>query len=209
MPDNGLRTSVQETTGHVFSVSWVAFYHLVGWFEASIGDFSDWQLFMVSLFGWDNWGISYQWEMDTGIWHQVSLEFSKINIESTIESERGSNWGNNLANESVKVGVCWSFNIQVSAANVIDSFIVYHESAVRVFKCCMSSQDSIIRLNDSSSYLWGWVDGEFKLWFLSVINRQTFHEEGGESRSGTTTERVEEKKTLKSWALVGQLTYTV
>merc|ERR1711962_699053 len=44
-------TSVQETTSHVLSVSWIAFNHLVGWFEASVGDFSDRQLFMVSLFG--------------------------------------------------------------------------------------------------------------------------------------------------------------
>ncbi|KAL4226984.1 hypothetical protein ACF0H5_014960 [Mactra antiquata] len=34
-------TSVQHTASHVFTVTWVTFYHLVGWLEASVGDFSN------------------------------------------------------------------------------------------------------------------------------------------------------------------------
>ena len=58
-------------------------------------------------------------------------------------------------------------------------------------------------------YLWGGVDGEFQLGFLSVIDGETFHEEGGESGSGTTTEGVEDQETLKTGTLVGKLSDSV
>ena len=34
-------TTVQHTTGHVLSVTWIALDHLVGWLEASVGDLSN------------------------------------------------------------------------------------------------------------------------------------------------------------------------
>ena len=42
-------TTVQHTTGHVFTVSWIAFDHLVSWLEASIGDLGNGELLVVSL----------------------------------------------------------------------------------------------------------------------------------------------------------------
>ena len=42
-------TTVQHTAGHVFTVSWIALDHLVGWFETSVGDFSNGELFVVCL----------------------------------------------------------------------------------------------------------------------------------------------------------------
>ena len=52
------------------------------------------------------------------------------------------------------------------------------------------------------SYLWRWVDSELQLALLSVVHTQSLHEEGGESRSGTSSERVEDKESLESSALV-------
>ena len=42
-------TTVQHAAGHVFTVSWIALDHLVGWFETSVGDFSNGELFVVCL----------------------------------------------------------------------------------------------------------------------------------------------------------------
>ncbi len=67
-------TTVQQAASHVLAVTWVAFYHLIGWFEASISDFRHWELLMVSLLCRDHWGIGSQWEVDTRIGHQVGLE---------------------------------------------------------------------------------------------------------------------------------------
>ena len=70
-------------------MTWVAFDHLVGWFEAGIGDFRDGKLFVVSLFCRDDWCVGGEREVNTWVWDQVSLELGKIDVEGTIESEGG------------------------------------------------------------------------------------------------------------------------
>jgi hypothetical protein len=50
-------TSVHHAAGHVFTVSWVALNHHGSGFEDGVGDFSDRELFVVSLFSGDNWGV--------------------------------------------------------------------------------------------------------------------------------------------------------
>ena len=187
----------------------IALNHLVAWFEASVGYFSNRQLFMVCLFSRDDWSIGNEREMDTWVGYQVSLELSKIHIEGTIEAEGGSDGGHNLTNKPVQVGVGWSLNVKVSSADIINSFVVNHEGAVRVFQGSMSGQNGVVGLNNSGGYLGCWVDREFKLRFLAVVNRQAFHQKGGESRSSSSTERVENEKSLKSSTVISQLAYTV
>ena len=48
------------------------------------------------------------------------------------------------------------------------------------------------------------VDGELKFALLSVVHTQSLEEKRGESRSGTSTERVEDKESLKTGTLVSQ-----
>ena len=35
-------SSVHHGASHIFTMSWIAFSHHVGWFEATVGDFSNW-----------------------------------------------------------------------------------------------------------------------------------------------------------------------
>jgi hypothetical protein len=72
--------------------------------------------------------------MDTGIWHQVGLELSDINVQGTIESQRGSQRGDDLGNESVQVGVGGSLDIELSSADIVDGFIVENDSDVSVLQ---------------------------------------------------------------------------
>ena len=78
----------------------------------------------------DNWCISYQREVNPWVGHKVGLELSQIHIECSIKPERCRYGRYNLADETVQVGVGRPLNIQVSAADIIDSFIVHHESTV-------------------------------------------------------------------------------
>jgi hypothetical protein len=147
--------------------------------------------------------------MDTRVWHQVSLELSKIDVESTIESERCSDGRHDLSDQTIQVGVCGSFDVQVTTANVVDGFVVNHESTIGVFQGGVSGQDGVVWFDNSGGYLWGGVDGEFKFGFLSIINGETFHKEGGESGSGASTEGVEDKESLKTGTLIGKLSDAV
>ena len=102
-----------------------------------------------------------------------------------------------MTNQSVKIGVGWSFDIQVTSADIIDGFVVNHESTVRVFQSGVSGEDGVVWFNNSGGDLWCWVDSELQFGFLTVINGKTFHQEGSETGTGTTTEGVEDQETLK------------
>jgi len=202
-------TPVQEAASHVLAVAGIALDHLVGWLEAGIGDLCNRELLVVGLLRRDDWCIGHQWEVDTGVGHQVGLELSQINIEGTIKTKGGSDGGDNLANQPVEVGVGGALNVQVPAADVIDGLIVYHKCTVRVFQGSVGGKDGIVGLNNCSGNLWCRIDGKLQLGLLSIINRQAFHEKGGEARSSAATKGVEEQESLKSSTLVSQLTDTV
>jgi len=57
--------------------------------------------------------------------------------------------------------------------------------------------------------LWGWVDGETKLGFLTIIDGESLEEEGSESRSGSTTDGVENEETLETSTLVSEFSDSV
>jgi len=73
----------------------------------------------------------------------------------------------------------------------------------------MGGQDGIVWFDDSGGDLWGWVDSELKLGLLTVVDGQTFHQQGSETGAGTTTEAVEDEETLETGTLIGQFTDSV
>jgi hypothetical protein len=72
--------------------------------------------------------------MDSGVWHEVGLEFSDINVKGTIESERGSKRGDNLSNKSVQVSVSGSLDIKGSSADIIDGLVIKHNGDIGMFE---------------------------------------------------------------------------
>jgi len=147
--------------------------------------------------------------MDSWVWHQVGLELGNIDVKGTIESEGGSKGGDNLRDESVEVGVSGSLNVEGSSTDIVDGFVVKHDSDIGVLKKRMGGQDGVVWLNNSGGDLWGWVDGETELGFLTIINGKSLEEEGSKSRSGTTTDGVENEETLETCALIGKLSDSV
>jgi len=202
-------TTVQHTTGHVFTVTWITFDHLVGWLEASVGDLGNGELLVVGLLGRDDWSVGDQWEMDTWVWDQVSLELSKIDVEGTIESEGCGDGRHNLTNQTIQIGVGWSFDIQVTSADIVDGLVVNHEGTVRVLQGGVGGEDGVVWFDNSGGNLWSWVDSKLQLGFLTVVNGQTFHQKGSKTGTGTTTEGVEDQETLKTGTLISQFSDSV
>ena len=167
-------TSVEHGAGHVLSVSWVALGHHVGWFEWRVGDFSNWELFVIGLFSWDDGGVWGQHEVNSWVGHQVGLEFSDVDVQGTVESQRGSQRGNDLGNQSVEVGVGGSFNVQVSSADVVDGFVVQHHADISVLQQRMGGEDWVVGLNNGGWDLRGRIDSESEFGFLAVVNWQSF-----------------------------------
>ena len=164
---------------------------------------------MISFLGGDDWGIGGKHEVDSWVWHQVGLELSDIDVKGTIESEGGSQTGDGLSNESVQVGVGWSLDIKISSADVIDGFVINHNGDISVLKKRMGGEDGVVWFNNGGGDLWGWIDGESELGFLTIVDGKSLEEERSETGSGTTTDGVENEETLETSALIGKLSDSV
>mmetsp|Transcript_63511 Transcript_63511/g.105937 ORF Transcript_63511/g.105937 Transcript_63511/m.105937 type:complete len:411 (+) Transcript_63511:505-1737(+) len=202
-------TTVHQAAGHVLSVTWVTLGHHRGGLESGVGDLSNGELLMVGLLGGDDRGPRRQHEVDTWVWHQVGLELSHVDVQGTIEPQGGGQRGDNLAQQSVQVGVGWSLNVQVAAADVINSLVVEHDSDIGVLQQRVGGQHTVVWLHDGGGHLRGWVDGEAELGLLAVVNGQTLQQKSTQAGSGTTSDGVEAQEALETSAVVSKLTDTV
>lgn len=91
--------------------------------------------------------------MDSWVGHQVGLELSHIDVQGSIESEGGSQRGDNLSDESVQVGVGGSLNIEVSSADIVNGLIVEHNGNISVFEEGVGGEHRVVWLDYSSRYL--------------------------------------------------------
>jgi len=164
---------------------------------------------VISFLSGDDWGIRRQHEMDSWVWHQVGLELSDINVQSTIESEGGSEGGDNLSDESVQVGVSWSLDIEVSSADIVNGLVIKDNGNIGVLQKGVSGKHGVVWLDNGGGDLWGWVHGETELGFLTVINGKSLEEKGSESGTGSSTDGVEDEETLETSALIGKLSDSV
>ena len=147
--------------------------------------------------------------MDSWIWDQVSLEFSNINVKGTVESEGGSERGDNLGDDSVQVSVGWSLNVEVSSADVVDGLVVDHDGNIGVLEEGVGGEHGVVWLNNGGGDLRGWEDGESELGFLTVVHGESLEEERSETGSGTSTDGVEDEETLETSALIGKLSDSI
>jgi hypothetical protein len=141
--------------------------------------------------------------------NQVGLEFGDIDVQSTIESEGGSEGGDDLSDESVQVGVGRSLDVQVSSADIVDSFVVEHNGDISVFKEGVGGENGVVGFYDCSGDLRRGIDGESELGFFAVVNGESFQEERAESGTGTTTDGVEDEETLETSAVVSKFSDSV
>lgn len=86
----------------------------------------------------NNRSVADQGVVDTRVGNQVGLKLVQVDVESTIESQRGSDGADNLSNQAVEVLVAWAGNVQVAAANVVNSLVVNQEGAVGVLNRAVS-----------------------------------------------------------------------
>jgi len=193
----------EEATRHVFTMTRIAFHHLIGGLEAGVGNLCHGELLVVSLLRRDDGRVSRKREVDTRVRDQVSLELGQVHIQGPVKSQGSSDGRDDLTDETIQVGVSGPLDVEISPADVIDGFVVDHEGAVRVLQGGVSGENGIVWFNHRRGNLRSRVDGELKLGLLAIIHREPLHEKGGKSRSGATTERVEDEEALKTSALIG------
>jgi len=164
---------------------------------------------VVGLLSGDDGSVRGEHEMDTGVGHQVGLELSHIDVQSTIESEGGSEGGDDLGDESVQVGVGGSLDIEVTTADIVNGLVVEHDSDISVLKEGVSGEHRVVGLNDGGGDLGRGVHGEAELGLLAVVDGESLEKERAETRAGTTTDGVEDEEALETSALISELSDTV
>lgn len=147
-------------------------------------------------------GVADERVVDTGVRDQVGLEFVEIDVQGTIEAQRGGDGADNLGDQAVQVIVRRTGNAEVAAADVVNGLIVDEESAVGVLNGAVSGENSVVRLNDGGGDGGSRVDGEFQLRLLAVLGSKALQEQGTETRASTTTKGVEDEETLERVAVV-------
>merc|ERR1719487_870509 len=137
--------------------------------------------------------------------HKICLEFSNVDVERTIEAQGGCEGGDDLRQEAVQVRVRGSFNVQVAAADVVQSFIVVHDGHVGVFKKRMDAEHGVVRLNNRSRHLRASPDGEAQLRLFAVINGEALQHQAAKSTAGPATNGIVDHEALQAGAIVRKL----
>jgi len=202
-------TTVHHAASHVLTVTRVTLDHHGGGLEDGVGDLGDGELLVVGLLGGDDGGVRGEHKVDTRVRHQVGLELSHIDVEGTIETKRSGQRGDDLGNQTIEVGVGRALNVQVAAADIVDSLVIEHDADIGVLEKRVGRQDAVVRLNNGGGDLGGRVYGETELGLLAVIDGKTLKKERTETRTGTTTNGMEDQETLETSAVVGELADTV
>jgi hypothetical protein len=117
-------TAVKKSNGHVLSVARVTDNHLVVGLEALEGEVANLEALVRAAVGRNDRGVGDERVVDTRVRHQVGLEFVQIDVKGTVETKRGGDGADDLSDQAVQVLIAGAGNVQVTTANVVDSFIV-------------------------------------------------------------------------------------
>mmetsp|Transcript_18966 Transcript_18966/g.24414 ORF Transcript_18966/g.24414 Transcript_18966/m.24414 type:complete len:296 (+) Transcript_18966:410-1297(+) len=202
-------TTVQETGGHVLSMTGVALGQHVVRFKNISGNFSQGKVFMGRLFRRNKGRVRRDQHVQTRVGDQVGGEFRNIDIQRTVETKRRRKRRNHLGNHTIQVRVTGSGDSKFLGSHFIQRFIVKQHSTIRVLQKRMCGQDTVVRFHHGRTDFRTGANGKTKLGFASVIHAQTFQKETTKTRSSTTPRGMKDQKALQSGALIGQLTDTI
>lgn len=174
-------STVQQGNGHVLSVTRVANNHLVVWLETLEGQVGDLVGFVGALGSRDNRRIGDQGVVNTREGNQVGLELVEVDVQGSVESEGRGDGGDDLGDKLVKVLVGGASNVEVLAADIVNSLVVDQEGTVGVLDSGVGSENGVVRLDDSSADSGGRVYGEFELALLSVVLCDSLKKKSSES----------------------------
>lgn len=217
-------SAVQQGNSHVLSIARVTDNHLVvrleackrgksdtcstqtGYAECGIhtleGQVVHLEALVGALVAGDNRSVGDQRVMDTRVRDQVGLELVQVDVQGTVKAQTGGDGADNLSDQAVQVLIAGTRDIQVAAADVVDSLVVDQESTVGVFDSAVSGQDRVVGLDNGRGHLRGRVHRELELALLAIIRSKTLQEERAETGTSTTTKGVEDQEALKGGAVV-------
>jgi hypothetical protein len=141
--------------------------------------------------------------MDTGVGDQVGLELRDIHIKCAIETKGSSQGRDDLSDETIEVSVSRPLNVKIPFADIVKSFVVEAEGAIRVLKKGVGGKNRVIRLHDSRRHLRRRRNSKGELGLASIVHRKPLKEKRSKTGSSSTSSGVEHEETLETSAVVG------
>mmetsp|Transcript_107338 Transcript_107338/g.336332 ORF Transcript_107338/g.336332 Transcript_107338/m.336332 type:complete len:286 (-) Transcript_107338:35-892(-) len=160
---------------------------------------------MVGLLGRDDRRVAREHEVDARVRHQVRLELRDVDIEGTVKAQGGSQGGDDLRQEAIQVGVRGPFNVQIAAADVVQSLVVHHDGHVGVLQKGVHAEHGVVGLDNGRGHLGACPDGEGKLRLLAVVDREALQHQAAEAGAGAAAAGVEDHEALQPRAVVREL----
>ena len=198
-------TTVHEAARHVLAVAGVALGHHGRGLVRAVGDLRDGELLVVRLLGRDDGSVRRKHKVDARVWDQIGLELRHIDVKGTIEAKGSRERGDDLGNQPVEVGVGRALNVERAAADVVDGFVIKHNSDVGVLEERVGRENAVVGFDDSGGHLGRGVHAEAELGLAAVVDGKTLEEERAESGSGATSDSVEAEESLETRAVVSEL----
>jgi hypothetical protein len=150
----------------------------------------------------DDRRVADQGVVNTRVGDQVGLELVQVDVQGTVEAKRRGDGADDLSNQAVEMLVRGAGDVKVSPADVVDGLVVDKESTIGVLDGAVGGENGVVRLDDGGGDARSRVDGELELGLLAELCGKTLEQESSETRTRTTTERVEDQETLERVAVV-------
>ena len=89
---------------------------------------------MIGLLCGDDGSVTRKHEVDAWVRYEVGLKLGDVNIECSVVSQPGCERRDDLSQETIEVGLRWTLNVQIPAADVVERLVVHHDGHVRMLQ---------------------------------------------------------------------------
>lgn len=93
-------------------------------------------------------------------------------------------------------------DLEVTAADIVNSLVINQESTVGVLNSAVRGQDGVVGLHDGGRDTRRRVDGELELRLLAIFGGKLLQQERTKSRPRATAEGLKDQEPLKRGAVV-------
>jgi len=195
-------TTIEQRTGHVLSLHWIAIDHLATALEAGGCDGGNIVRFVQNSVHMNDWRERGKRKVNSWEGDKIRLEFIQIDVQGTGKAKRNGDRGDHLGDQSVQIGEAWLGNPELLLADPEDRFVVNHKGTIGMFQGCVSCQHRVVRFNDRVGQLRCRIHAELQFRLLPIVGRKVFQQEGTKTRASTATEGVENKESLEASAVI-------
>merc|ERR1711966_162294 len=151
------------------------------------------------------WSEASEEEVETGEWHKIDSELTKVRVELTREADAASHTGHAGGAEMVQVTVSWGGELEGTEADVVKGLVVHAHTLVGVLDQLVDGEGGVVWLDDGVGHLGGWHDGKGEHDTVGVLLTDLGDEESSHTGAGATSEGVGQLEALEAIAGLGLL----